>query len=160
MIVEYLKAYVENNNALTQCGFCWNFTNARKDYANLESLTDTTKCCVQFILEDYTVFTETDPDGDIKQWRCSFTVFVGLNSKFDVQYDNELKHELRSEGKYKMYIEKIEKCIKDHFHNDICSTPLVRMGNHNYKPDINKYDSNLDGVYLKGDIIFKNEDNL
>lgn len=160
MIVEYLKDFVDRNNTANQCGFCWSFTHARKDYANLEHLTDANKCCVHFILEEYKLNVINDSDGDVVSWNYKFTAFVGLNSDFDIQYDNEQKHELRSEGKYEMYVKKIEDCITANFQNDVCINPLTVMGNWSFDPKINKYDNNFDGGYLIGIIRFINPKNI
>ena len=155
MIVDYLQNYIANLNKKNKHGFCWNFIYARKDFANIQ-LKKEQKCCVQFILEDWELTNKrvlTDDTDYTKSQDYTFRIFVGLNSKFDIQYHNELD-ELESEGKYELYIKKVHDYLIDSFENDICLNPNVQLGTWKFKPAINKYDANLDGGYLSGTLIF------
>ncbi len=159
-IVQYFKQYISKLNEQSKCGFCWSYTYARKDYANIALLTDANKCCVHFILEYWKLKTVVDSDGDVKLHSYDFRAFVGLNSRFDIQSGNELKNEDEEQGKYKEYIEKVENCLVSNFHNDICLVPNAKMNSWSFTPAINKYDNNFDGGYIEGTISFLNLYNL
>lgn len=157
MIVDYLQTLIEKYDTDNQCGFCWNFIYARKDYANIQPAKDK-EHCIQFVLEYWklrNIRVLTDDVDYTSQQEYQFRIFVGINSKLDIQYHNELQQPT-DEGKYELYIKKIEDCLIDNFEVDVCEDPLVRLNTWEFEPKINKYDDNFDGGYLTGTLIFLN----
>ncbi len=157
MIVSLLKSIVNQFNEDEQCGKCWKFVHARKDYSNLYEAAKDEKCCNHFLLEKYSVSSsfEIDSDtgiSDLSYQDFQFEAFVGTQSDMDRAYDNELGNP-SSEGKFEKYIEPIEDCIGSGFQSSLCdiveASAITRWS---YDSKINYKDTNYDGIYLKGTI--------
>ena len=152
-IVRILQDLVKSYDDENKCGLCWEFTHARKDYANLKVFNSENKCCVHFILQDFeskTIYTY-DRDFGISEATYiddSFTVMIGSKSRLDMDLFNEGLNEDKS--KFVTHVEPLLNCLK-YIDLDICNNH-VAMINSSFKPKYNYQDANLDGVIFRGTI--------
>jgi len=160
-LVDIFETMINAWNTETKCGFCWRFLYARKDLSNLAKLDEANKCCVHFILEKKFFEKKYNIDEDLgmsvmSSIEHSFEAFVGMPSDFTIQYHNELSYD-KSEGKYEMYIKKIEDCLCENLEVNLCNV-LSQYGSPAYftylkvEPRINYKDINFDGVFIRGKI--------
>lgn len=153
-IVTKLNNLIDKYAVEIKCGFCWEFTYARKDYANLKKYHENNKCCIHFILEDYSskkVFDVSDNDigSELKYINHSITAFIGSKSNLTKQIYNENPDYEKEDGKYYTHVKPIEDCLEVGFEVDMCDggNAWVSIG---LKPKYNYKDANLDGVMLTG----------
>lgn len=152
MIVTTLQDIIERYNEDEQCGFCWSFIHARKDYANLVRPCVDGVCCVNFLLENYTSEeryngNESTRDHELSYTEYSFDAFAGFQGALDIQYHNETTEGI-DESKYITAISPLETCFES-FGDEICGTGLhpIRL---RIESKVNYKDSNLDGVFIRG----------
>ncbi len=150
-LVTRLETIIESYNEESKCGFCWQFTHGRKDYTNLKTYNCECDCCVHFMLDDKWNYSKKpnnnyNSNGEEKE-TYSFSAFVGIQSRLDEQYYNELNSD-SCDSKYRKYIEPLTECLKDSFQSDLCidSSFITSIG---ISPQVNKKDQNLDGINLK-----------
>lgn len=145
MIVEDLEKLIISYNDTLKCGLNWEFTHARKDYANLKSY----DCdVVHFILHDYekNCTYRKEKDGHtLESTIYTVNFFVGTKSKLDNIIYNECKDADKLTGKYNTHVKPLDICFSD-FDFDICEYSYDMNGKHQGKPAYNYLDSNLDGL--------------
>ena len=156
MIVEYLEDLITRYQADMQCGLCWKFVFARRDYANNLKEVDGEECCAHFMLLGYSasVGFKQNPFGVEREY-CdySFSAFVGIKSTLQEQFYNEGDAD-SSESKYTLYVKPLEECIGC-MESDICDS-LVNLGTSaeiiswSYDLKMNYMDANYDGLMIKG----------
>lgn len=149
-IVTKLHDLINDYDCNCQCDFCWEFTYARKDYANLKPFKDG-KCCVHFILTDFTEsenWVADEVSSELTYVDHSFTAFVGSMSRLDLGVYNEMEKHPECEGKYLTHVQPVLECLRS-FEEDICSG-FDWVGKKTKTPKYNYGDANLDGIILKG----------
>ncbi len=147
-IVEQLEDLIEGYALENKCGFCWEFTYARKDYANLKKYDDSNKCCVHFILEDWTS-KDVFSDGELTHIDHSITVMIGSKSDLTKQIYNENPDYCKKDGKYLTHVKPIIECLEQGFDLDMCNG-INDWVSRSKKPKYKYKDANLDGVFLTG----------
>jgi|GEM_PF-6588222 len=140
-IVRINETIFNTFNTNSQCGFCWSYTYARKDYANLKG--DKDKCCVHAYLESFT--EETNYRDNIQESiSYNFTLHLLLDSLIDIQMFNELEPDI-AKSKFSEYVEPLLDCFKHAYAVELCSLDLepVRI---RINAEYNKKDQNKDGI--------------
>lgn len=130
-------------NVDQRCGFCWRFTYARKDYANLQ---EDQECCVHVFMED---FTSDDVYRDnIKAYtQHEYTLKILTDSFFDIQIFNELDPD-DAKSKFADYIEPQLSCFPEQYHVELCKLELEQVKSRTVAV-YNRKDQNKDGIEYK-----------
>lgn len=136
------EAIFNQFNTDNQCGFCWSFTYARKDYANL---TKKDECCVHVFLHDFT--TDVISNDREEYTQHIYTLKIVLNSLFDIQIFNELQPE-DAKSKFADYIEPLLDCFPEAYKKEVCNQGWdVTKTRINAKYNTN--DQNRDGIEIQ-----------
>lgn len=144
-IVRINEAIFEAFQTSLQCGFCWSYTYARTDYANLKD--DKDKCCVHVFMEDFTTERIRGNDGLVDYTRHVFTLKILLDSLFDIQVFNELEPE-ESKSKFTEYVEPLLDCFPDAYNSEICNQGLS-IEREKIVAKYNRKDQNKDGIVIQ-----------
>lgn len=137
-INEAVFKQLDEDNA---CGFCWKFTYARKDYANLKGKKD---CCIQVFMENFTTEKIRANDGLVDYVRHSYTLKILTDSLFDIQIFNELEPD-DAKSKFAEYVEPIIDCFPEKYVSEICSQKLS-VSKEKIVALYNRKDQNQDGI--------------
>ncbi|WP_312303868.1 hypothetical protein [Chryseobacterium sp.] len=156
-IIKQFESLINGWDEEGKCGYCWKFVGAgRPDLFNMFQGIEESECCIYVGLFNIKFGTryKVEENGFSSKMNCilSFEGFIGIPSRLDVQFYNELGNteEEKQESKWSM-INSIKDCLGCDFMEVLCDQNGI------YSPTeftatqkINYQDSNYDGWLIKG----------
>lgn len=149
MALEAVRILINGYDETKHCDRRWKFMYAPKSSANLHQPKQGEACFTLFHIEEVvekTTNKEDDIGSEPHFTEYTFKGFVGVNSKFDKQFDDELEEEKKAAGKYEQYIKPLHECFAPAFTLDICEGFVLIY--FQKKDKINYLDQGYDGLEL------------
>lgn len=154
-IIDIMNKITQKLNEDESCGLCWKFIfGGRQDYLNLAKSDCYDDCCVNIGILNNSYTTGYDRTDDFASKRYNdwnIQMFIGIPSRLDIQFYDEVDPERSGDSKWIKYIYPIQCCIDD-LDVTICDTHNCKGGNNtveiwNWSANmkLNFMDGNFDG---------------
>lgn len=155
---EQLVTQWQNDN---KCGYCWKFIGAgRPDLFNMYQNISEEECCIYVGLMKIKFGTKyrTEDNAFSQKEHCyvSFEGFIGIPSRLDIQFYNELGNteEEKEQSKW-IILNNIKECLGCDFLEILCDdSGQYAPSEFNAEQKINYQDSNYDGWFINGRYIW------
>lgn len=156
-IIKQFENLVKGWNEDRKCNYCWKFIGAgRPDLFNMFTDIDEDQCCIYVALFNIKFGTryKMDDDGFTRKSYCfkSFEGFIGIPSRLDIQFYNELGNteEEKQESKWAI-LHTIGECLGCDFMEVLCdNNGVYAPAEFTATQKINFQDTNYDGWLIKG----------
>jgi len=156
-IIKHFEKLIEKWSEENKCGYCWKFIGAgRPDLFNMFQDINEDECCIYVGLMKIkfgTKYKMLEDGFTIKEYcYVSFEGFIGIPSRLDIQFYNELGNteEEKEQSKWTI-LNNIKECLGCDFLGILCDDlGLYNPSEFNAEQKINYQDSNYDGWYING----------
>lgn len=160
-IIKQFENLITGWNEERKCGYCWKFVGAgRPDLFNMFQRIEETECCIYIGLFKIKFGTKygIKSDGFTQKDYCyiSFEGFIGIPSRLDTQFYNELgdTDQEKKESKWTI-LNSIKECLGCEFLETLCDdNGLYNPAEFSADQKLNYQDSNYDGWLIKGQYIY------
>lgn len=159
-IIKQFEDLITQWNEDEKCGYCWKFIGAgRPDLFNQFNDFEQLQCCIYVGIFNIKFGTKYKADGQfmVKDYcYISFEGFIGIPSRLDIQFYNELGNtELEKEESKWNILNTIKDCLGCEFLDLICDDEeFYSPSEFNAEQKINYQNANYDGWWITGRYIY------